>query len=61
MTSCIECNKSDTEDDFYETHQWLPDRLWCVNKRVDDMTQAIVKRSRAQVKSRYGNKKRHRQ
>ena len=31
-TSCIQCNMSEDEEDFYETHQWLPDRLWCVNK-----------------------------
>lgn len=31
-TSCIQCNMSDDEEDFYETHQWLPDRLWCVTK-----------------------------
>jgi hypothetical protein len=63
-TSCIQCNKLDTDEDFYETHQWLPDRLWCVNKKsrsVDEMTTAIVSKYRAEVKSKYGNKKRHRQ
>jgi hypothetical protein len=30
--SCIECNQLDSDEDFYETHQWLPDRLWCLNK-----------------------------
>jgi len=24
---------SEDEEDFYETHQWLPDRLWCINKK----------------------------
>ncbi len=52
---------SDTDESFYEVHQWLPDKLWCVNKRIQDMSDAIVKRSRAHVKSKYGNKKRHRQ
>jgi hypothetical protein len=32
-TSCIQCNMSEDEEDFYETHQWLPDRLWCINKK----------------------------
>jgi hypothetical protein len=31
--SCIECNQSDSDEGFYETHQWLPDRLWCINKK----------------------------
>jgi hypothetical protein len=24
---------SEFEEDFYETHQWLPERLWCINKK----------------------------
>jgi hypothetical protein len=32
-TSCIQCNMSEFEEDFYETHQWLPERLWCINKK----------------------------
>jgi hypothetical protein len=32
-TSCIQCNMSEDEEDFYETHQWLPERLWCINKK----------------------------
>jgi hypothetical protein len=32
-TSCIECNMSEDEEDFYETHQWLPNKLWCINKK----------------------------
>jgi hypothetical protein len=31
-TSCIQCNMLEDEEDFYKTHQWLPDRLWCINK-----------------------------
>jgi hypothetical protein len=34
-TSCIQCNMSDDEEDFYETHQWLPEKLWCVNKNTN--------------------------
>jgi hypothetical protein len=34
-TSCIQCNMSDDEEDFYETHQWLPGKLWCVNKNTN--------------------------
>jgi hypothetical protein len=44
--SCIECNQSEEDEDFYDKHQWLPDRLWCVNKRVDEMTQSIVKKAK---------------
>lgn len=64
-TSCIECNKINTDEDFFDTHQYMSDnRLWCVNKKsrsVDEMTTAIVSKYRAEVKSKYGNKKRHRQ
>jgi hypothetical protein len=31
-TKCNKCDMSEFEEDFYETHQWLPDRLWCVKK-----------------------------
>ena len=31
--SCIQCNMLDSNEDFYETHQWLPERLWCINKK----------------------------
>ena len=34
-TKCIKCNMSEDEVDFYETHQWLPDTLWCVNKNAN--------------------------
>jgi hypothetical protein len=23
----------DSDEDFYETHQWLPEKLWCINKK----------------------------
>ncbi len=59
--SCIECNQSDEDESFYDKHQWLPDKLWCVNKSVEDMTETIVRRAKMKVRSRYGNKKRHRQ
>jgi hypothetical protein len=38
--------------------------IWCVNgktRTVDEMTTAIVSRYKAEVKAKYGNKKRHRQ
>jgi hypothetical protein len=34
--SCIECNWSEEDNDFYENHQWLPDRLWCINKDIKE-------------------------
>lgn len=39
-------------------------RLWCINyktRSVDEMTTAIVNRYKAEVKAKYGNRKRHRQ
>ena len=32
-TKCTKCDMSEFEEDFYETHQWLPGNLWCVNKK----------------------------
>ena len=26
----------DSDEDFYETHQWLPERLWCTTKNMED-------------------------
>ena len=63
--SCIECNQISSSEDFYETHQHMTDgRLWCINyktRSVDEMTTAIVNRYKAEVKAKYGNRKRHRQ
>lgn len=59
--SCIECNMMDTEEEFWEVHQQLPTRLWCVNKKVEEMTRMIVNRYKSEVRAKYGNRKRHRQ
>ena len=34
-TKCTKCDMSEFEEDFYETHQWLPGKLWCVNKNTN--------------------------
>ena len=40
---------------FWDTHQTMTDgNIWCATK-------TIVDKAKAEVKSRYGNKKRHRQ
>jgi len=40
---------------YWETHQTMSDgHIWCTTK-------SIVDKAKAQVKARYGNKKRHRQ
>ena len=52
-TNC--CTVSKDDDAFWNTHQTMSDgTIWCVTK-------SIVDRAKAQVKSRYGNKRRHRQ
>lgn len=52
-TNC--CTISKDDDAFWDTHQTMSDgNIWCPAK-------AIVDKAKAQVKSRYGNKKRHRQ
>jgi hypothetical protein len=52
-------------DNFWSIHQTMSDgNIWCVKsrtRRVDEMTKDIVNRYRAEVKSIYGNRKRHRQ
>ena len=62
--SCIECNQISSDETFYETHQHMSDgRLWCVNRKsrsVEEMTNAIVNRYKAEIKAK-GNKKRHKQ
>ena len=40
---------------FWDTHQTMTDgNIWCATK-------TIVDKAKSEVKSRYGNKKRHRQ
>ena len=52
-TNCCTVDKDD--DRFWDTHQTMSDgNIWCVTK-------SIVDKAKAQVKSRYGNRKRHRQ
>jgi hypothetical protein len=49
------CTISKDNDSFWDTHQTMSDgNIWCATK-------SIVDKAKAEVKSRYGNKKRHRQ
>ena len=51
--------------EYWIVHQTMSDNtIWCANtksKRVEDMTADIVNRYKAEVRAKYGNKKRHRQ
>jgi hypothetical protein len=62
-TKCCAIDRDN--DAFWDTHQTMSDgNIWCPNGRsrsVDEMTTAIVSKYRAEVKSKYGNRKRHRQ
>jgi hypothetical protein len=50
---CCTINKED--DAFWDTHQTMSDgHIWCATK-------SIVDKAKAQVKAKYGNKRRHRQ
>ena len=65
IKKCPTCHLELTDDTFWEYHQTMQDsNIWCVKKRsrtVDEMTAAIVSRYKAEVKSKLGNRKRHRQ
>ena len=65
IIKCPTCYLLIEDETFWELHQTMQDgHIWCVKKRsrsVDEMTTAIVSKYRAEVKSKYGNKKRHRQ
>ena len=52
----IKCCSIDKEDDsFWYTHQTMPDgHIWCVTK-------SMVDKAKADVRAKYGNRKRHRQ
>ena len=52
-TNC--CNISKDDEAFWDTPQTMSDgHVWCATK-------SIVDKAKSEVKSRYGNKKRHRQ
>jgi len=52
---CVKCQMSHKDPLFWETHQTMSDgRIWCATK-------SIVDKAKAQVKAKYGNKRRHRQ
>jgi hypothetical protein len=52
-TNCCSIPKDDQS--FWYTHQTMPDgHIWCVTK-------SMVDKAKADVKAKYGNKKRHRQ
>jgi len=62
---CKKCNMSYKDPIFWDTHQTMQDgNIWCPNgknRTIDEMTAAIVLRYKAEVKTKFGNKKRHRQ
>jgi len=62
---CSKCEMSVKDPLFWETHQTMSDgNIWCPkgkSKTVDEMTKIIVNKYKAEVKAKYGNKKRHRQ
>ena len=62
---CQKCEMSYKDPLFWDTHQTMQDgHIWCVSvksKTVDEMTTAIVNRYKAEVKTKFGNRKRHRQ
>ena len=62
---CKQCNMSHKDPVFWDNHQTMSNGvIWCPNgnsRTVDEMTTAIVSRYKAQVKAKYGNRKRHRQ
>jgi len=62
---CPTCLLSKQSEWFWDKHQTMADgHIWCVSSRtrkIDEMTTAIVSKYRAEVKSKYGNRKRHRQ
>jgi hypothetical protein len=53
------CTISRDDESFWASHQTMPDgNVWCF---IKTMTDGIVKNFQSEVKSKYGNKKRHRQ
>lgn len=62
IKKCPECHAQLEDEDFWETHQTMSDgHIWCVNKKIKDMTKLIVMKAKTEVNMKYGNKKRHRQ
>jgi hypothetical protein len=52
-TKCCTIDRDD--ESFWDTHQTMSDgHIWCATK-------SIVDKAKAQVKAKYGNKRRHRQ
>jgi hypothetical protein len=64
IIKCPTCYLLVEDETYWKTHQTMQDgHIWCVKgktTRVDEMTRAIVNRYKAEVKAKYGNKKRHR-
>lgn len=62
---CEKCGMEQENLEYWIVHQTMSDNtIWCANtksKRVEDMTADIVNRYKAEVRAKYGNKKRHRQ
>ena len=63
--SCNKCWMDKENIEYWDTHQTMSDNtVWCANaksKRVEETTAIIVNRYKAEVRAKYGNKKRHRQ
>jgi len=52
-TNCCTIDKD--SESFWYTHQTMPDgHIWC-------LTKSMVDKAKADIKAKYGNKKRHRQ
>jgi hypothetical protein len=56
-TNC--CSISKDDESFWDSHQTMSDgNVWCP---VKSRTDQIVNRAKAEVKAKYGNKKKHKQ
>jgi hypothetical protein len=56
-TKCCSIGRDD--ESFWDTHQTMSDgNVWCTIKKITD---DIVRKANAEVKTKYGNRKRHRQ
>ena len=62
---CKDCEMDYGLDSFWDTHQTMADgAVWCAKsskKKIEEITKSIVNRYKAEVKSSFGNRKRHKQ
>lgn len=62
ITKCLSCHQLIDTEDFWDVHQTMQDgNIWCVRKTAEIRAKAIVDKAKDEVKSKYGNRKRHRQ